>query len=255
MNPCPFSVPLLDAPSPSMSPNLRRPPRSPVPRRRRPRAGTERGSPYGEQAEPIDPVSLSSDEMQGHRLRGGGGGAAGGRSAAAVTTGARLGRPRSQGDEGYGQARKQRRRRGEAGGEGSGAEWRGRTWRGRLGEGSGSSQSKGKGSESGPSLSSGKKFEDLDNYLRGCASATASKREKRRRRLGQGGGGGGGDSCGGEATTDGSSLSLAEGHEVDGDDSVSKAFTEACLTKAHLAGEFQRSFMTLAQHLRWQFAR
>lgn len=185
--------------------------RSAVPRRRRPRAGTEHGNLYGERAESIDPVSLSSDEMQGRRLRSG---TAGGRSAAATVAGAaaggRAGRPRSQGDEGDGQARKQRRRRADPGGA---AERGGRTWRGRLEEGSGSSQSKGKGLESASSISSGKKFEDLENYLRGAASASAAKREKRRRGLGQGSGGGG-DSCGGGTMTDGSSLSFAEGDEV-----------------------------------------
>ena len=144
--------------------------------------------------------------MQGRRrLRGGAG--ADEKSAAA---GRLPGRPRSQGDEGT-KGRKQRRRRGDEGdGGGRGA----RTWRGRLEEGSGGAddQSKGKGVEKGPSLSSGKKFEDLDNYLRGCSSASVSRREKRKRRLGQRAGGG--DSHGGTMTTDGSSLSLAEGQEV-----------------------------------------
>lgn len=166
---------------------------------------------YGEQSGSIDPVSLSSDEMQGRpRLRGGAGGS-GGHSAAAA--GRLPGRPRSQGDEGS-QGRKQRRRRGDGGsGDGGGRETR--TWRGRLGEGSGDDDQgkRGKGVEKGPSLSSGKKFEDLDNYLRGCASASAAKREKRKRRLGPGGTVGG-ESLGGTMTTDGSWLSLAEEHEV-----------------------------------------
>lgn len=166
------------------------PRRSSMPRRRRPRA---------EQPESTDPVSLSSDEMHGHRLRG-----AAARSAVAGTG---PGRPRSQGDNNNGQARIQRRKREDRGGGGREA----KTWRGRLEEGNGVDQNKDRGSEKGPSVSSGKKFEDLDNYLRGCASASAAKRKKRKRGLGQGSRGG--DSCGG-TLTDGSSLSLAEGHEV-----------------------------------------
>lgn len=173
--------------------------RSPLPRRRRPRA-EQHNDRYGEQADSIDPVSLSSDEMQGRSLRG----VAGGLPSAA---GRLLGRPRSQGDDG-GQGRKQRRRRGDVGGGGREAS---KTWRGRLGGGSGADRSEGKVVEKGPSLPSGKKFEDLDNYLRGCASVSAAKWEKRKRRLGHGTGGG--ESYGG-TTTDGSSLSLAERHEV-----------------------------------------
>lgn len=160
-----------------------------MPRRRRPRA---------EEPESNDPVSLSSDEMQDRRPRG-----VAARSAAAGVT---AGRPRSQGDD-NGHTRIQRRKRGDGSGDGREA----RTWRGRLKEGSGVGHNKGRGSEEGPFLSSGKKFEDLDNYLRGCASVSAAKRKKRKRGLGQGSGGG--DSCGG-SLTDGSSLSLAEGHEV-----------------------------------------
>lgn len=200
--------PLPPIPRSPLYPNYDLHQRSPLPRRRRPRAEQQHDNRYGDQSESIDPVSLSSDEMQGRRrLRGAAAG--GGQSAAA---GRPPDRPRSQGDEGS-QGRKQRRRRGGAGG-GGGRETR--TWRGRLEEGSGGvgDQSKGKGVEKEPSLSSGKKFEDLDNYLRGCASASASKREKRGRRLRQGTGGG--DSYGGTMTTDGSSLSLAEGHEVRG---------------------------------------
>lgn len=172
--------------------------RSPLPRRQRPRA-EQHDNRYGDQAEEsVDPVSLSSDEMQGRRLRGAGSGQ--------PTAAGRLpGRPRSQGDE-CGQRRKQRRRRGDVGDGGREA----RTWRGRLEAGSGVDQSKGKGVDKGPSLASGKKFEDLDNYLRGCASVSVAKREKRKRRLGQGTGG---DSYGG-TMTDGSSSSLAERHEV-----------------------------------------
>lgn len=165
-----------------------------VPRRRRPRAEQQ-------QPESIDPVSLSSDEMQGRRLRG-----AAARSAAADAT---AGRPRSQGDDNNGPARTQRRKRGDESGGGGGREIR--TWRGRLEQGSGTGHDRERSSEKGPSLSSGKKFEDLDNYLRGCASASAAKRKKRKRGLGQSSGGG--DSCEG-TLTDGSSLSLAEGHEV-----------------------------------------
>lgn len=183
--------------------------RSPLPRRRRRLAEHQHDNRDDKQSGSTDPISLSSDEMQGRRL---GGGTAGGLSAAA---GGLPGRPRSQGDEGS-QRTKNRRRRGDAGDDG-GRETK--TWRGRLEEGSGvDDQSRGKRAEKGPSLSSGKKFEDLDNYLRGCASASAARREKRKRRLGQGTCGG--DSLGG-TMTDGSSLSLTEGHEVGRDHQAS----------------------------------
>lgn len=164
--------------------------RSPVPRRRR--------RPRVEQPESTDPVSLSSDEMQGRRLRGG--------AARSAAAGAAAGRPRSQGDD-NGTARTQRRKRGDKGGGGREA----RTWKGRLEEGVRTDQNEERGSKKGSSLSSGKKFEDLDNYLRGCASASAARRKKRKRGFGQSSGGG--DSCGG-TLTDGGSLSLAGRHEV-----------------------------------------
>ncbi|CAM9555819.1 unnamed protein product [Scytosiphon promiscuus] len=67
----------------------------------------------------------------------------------------------------------------------------------------------------GANVSSGKKFEDLDNYLRGFASASVAKREKRKRGLGQGSGGG--TSLAG-TTTDDSSLSFADAHKEDEDE-------------------------------------
>eukprot|EP00752_Nemacystus_decipiens_P011149 g9905.t1 len=191
--------------------------RSPLPRRRRPRAEQQHDDRYGEQPGSIDPVSLSSDEMQGRRRLRVGTDGVGGQSAAVAATGRLRGRPRSQGDEGSSQGRKHRRQRVDGGGGDVVCGRReAKTWRGRLEEGSGADD-RGKreeGAEKGPSLSSGKKFEDLDNYLRGCASASATKREKRKRRLGQGTGGGG-DSFGGTMTTDGSASSLAEGHKDD----------------------------------------
>ncbi|CBN77180.1 Response receiver [Ectocarpus siliculosus] len=184
--------------------------RSSVPRRRRPRA--KQHDLYSAQEEGTDPVSVSSDELQERRRRrrGGGGGSDSTRSTAA---GALPTRPRSHGDD-DGQAKKQRRHRADGSGGFSGGGWEAHTWRGRLEEGNGAGQNKGKGLANRPALSSGKKFEDLDNYLRGCASASAAKREKRKRGLGLSRGSGGGESCAG-TTTDGSSLSFAEGHEDD----------------------------------------
>lgn len=54
---------------------------------------------------------------------------------------------------------------------------RGRTWRGRL---AGADE---RGLEKGPELSSGKKFQDLDDYLRGSAAAAAQQVKKKRSRL------------------------------------------------------------------------
>ena len=72
------------------------------------------------------------------------------------------------------------------------------------------------GREKGPGLpSSGQKFEDLDNYLRGCAAVAGAKREKRKRERRLGGSSLGAGSGGGSSVeTGGSSLSLAEEYEV-----------------------------------------
>lgn len=156
-------------------------------------------------------MSVSSDELQERRRRRRGGGADSD-STRSTAAGALPTRPRSHGDD-DGQAKKQRRHRADGRGGFSGSGREAHTWRGRLEEGSGAGQNKGKGLTNRPALSSGKKFEDLDNYLRGCASASAAKREKRKRGLRLSRGSGGGESCAG-TTADGSSLSFAEGHEV-----------------------------------------
>lgn len=174
-------------------------------------------------------ASLSSGEAQDRRGNAAAGAAA---AAAAVGTLSATPRPRSQGDAGH--ARESRKRplpgsraelRSEGGNRqqqgfeagdvrrGDGGDGRAAvTWRGRL-----QGEDRGKGwHEKGPGLlSSGKKFEDLDNYLRGCAAVAGAKREKRKRgrRLGGsslGAGSGGGNSV----ETGGSSLSSAEEYEV-----------------------------------------
>lgn len=121
-----------------------------------------------------DPLSLSSDELRGRDTTR--------ESMAALPT-----RPRSHGDGGSTtQGRKRalpaatgssglgtiRAVGGHAGGTTSS---RTCTWRGRL-EGSDR-----RGHEKGPGLSSGKKFEDLDDYLRGSAATAAGERAKRKR--------------------------------------------------------------------------
>lgn len=84
------------------------------------------------------------------------------------------------------------------------------TWRGRL-EG----EDRRTGHEKGPTLSSGKKFEDLDNYLRGSAAAAATKRNKRKRGRRFGGDAGLEGSGGGSSVeTGGSSVGYVEGREV-----------------------------------------
>lgn len=104
--------------------------------------------------------------------------------------------------------------RGGVDGDGGGDRRTGVTWRGKLQE----EDRRGKGHEKkGPDLlSSGKKFEDLDNYLRGCAAAVGAKRDKRKRGRGLAGNSLGGNSGGGESSveTGGSSLSLDGEYEV-----------------------------------------
>lgn len=130
-----------------------------------------------EEGEIEEPMSLSSDEIHDHRSNAAG-------STKIVPT-----RPRSQGDNDRKNEKRKRqlprggddRKRwqpGEVGGTqgASGGEREGNTWRGRL-EGEG----RRRGHEKGPALSSGKKFEDLDNYLRGCGSAAEAKQNKRER--------------------------------------------------------------------------
>lgn len=174
--------------------------RSLRPRRRR-RSGEHYDNLPRHPPETTDPISLSSDEMHGRRCD------AGGAAVRPTARGTLPGRPRSQGDDDS-HTKKQRRNRG--GGARGGRE--NHTWRERLGGGSRAGQSKGQGVEKGPHLSSGKKFEDLDNYLRGFASASVAKREKRKRGLGAQGSGGGTSLAG--TMTDDSSLSFAEAHEV-----------------------------------------
>lgn len=132
----------------------------------------------GEEEE--DPLSLSSDEL-------------GGRAAAQASALKLPARPRSHSDGGP-TAQQGRKRALPAGGlaeSGLGSEIgaevgtggqrrRGQgghggicTWRGRL-EGSDRS-----GHMKGPGISSGKKFEDLDDYLRGSAAGAAADRRKR----------------------------------------------------------------------------
>ncbi|CAM9727174.1 unnamed protein product, partial [Laminaria digitata] len=159
-----------------------------------------------------DPASLISDEIQFHRVNN----ATARRTAGTLSAAAR---PRSQGDDAH--TRESRKRplpRGAGGGGGRMAV----TWRGRL---QGEDRGKGGGHEKKePGLmSSGKKFEDLDNYLRGCAAVAGAKREKRkrgRRRLGGSSLGGGGSGGGGNSveTAGGSSLSLAEEYEEEEED-------------------------------------
>lgn len=166
-----------------------------------------------------DPLSLSSDELRG-------------RDETRESTAGLPMRPRSHGDRVP--AVQGSRKRGlpaptaagvaamdysaegkmrvvEVGGGESGS--RACTWRGRL-EGS-----QRRGHEKGSALFSGKKFEDLDDYLRGRASVATEGREKRKRRLlGSGNQGGGGkdgsNSTSTVHTVDEDSIVDAEGHEV-----------------------------------------
>lgn len=78
---------------------------------------------------------------------------------------------------------------------------RSRTWRGRL---VGSDR---RGHEKGPEVSSGKKFEDLDEYLRGSAAVAAQRVKRKRGRFIREGGG--------ESTNIGTTTDV-----LDGDSSV-----------------------------------
>lgn len=198
-------------------------------------SSARRSADDGDDLEESGPATLSPGEMQDRR----GNAAAARAAAAAAGTLSAAPRPRTQGDDvpsresrkrplpgsraelrsegGSRQQQQQRQHQGlEAGGVRGGGDGRAAvTWRGRL---QGEDRGKEGGYEKGPGLlSSGKKFEDLDNYLRGCAAVAGAKQEKRKRgrRLGgsslSGGSGGGG---GNSVETGGSSLSLAEEYEV-----------------------------------------
>lgn len=150
-------------------------------------------------------MSLSSDEIQGR--------SGGGYRARLSTIPAR---PRSQGDSDYvsAPARRERHAKKRRHMEGSAARSMATshlgqaTWRGRL-----DGEQQRRGHEKGPSLSSGKKFEDLENYLRGRAAeaAAVAKRGK-----GKGGKvrGRDGQGLGGE-----SSVGTVRGGGVDGEGS------------------------------------
>lgn len=199
------------------------PPRSVLPRRRR-RDGPRGNNPpldgfQGQGTE--EPLSLSSDEMQTSRD-------AATRSGETLPT-----RPRSHGDDG--RYSKERRKRPlpeslgyldpRSNGTGSRQQTTGlgagrrtdATWRRRLEAGEQRS-----GYEKGPSLSSSKKFEDLDNYLRGCAATAAAKRAKRTRGIA------GGD--GSLLNSSGGGSSLRTGGGAEGS-SISTVRTEVCNTK------------------------
>lgn len=131
-------------------------------------------------------ISLSSDEIQGRRGHDVAGSGAVGRMVGEIPP-----RPCSQGDS-VGRVQRRRKRplpsgngdgqsRDDSGEYGVEGEGEANTWRGRLGNGRMRS-----GCEKGSALSSGKKFEDLDDYLRGCAATAVAKREKRRKKRGFG---------------------------------------------------------------------
>lgn len=135
-------------------------------------------------------MSLSSDEIQGR--------SGGGYRARLSTIPAR---PRSQGDSDYvgaparheRHAKKRRHMEGSTGRSVATSHLGQATWRGRL-----DGEQQRRGHEKGPILSSGKKFGDLENYLRGRAAEAAVAVAKRgkgkggkvRGRDGQGLGGG-----------------------------------------------------------------
>lgn len=118
-------------------------------------------------------MSLSSDEIQGR--------SSGGDPARLSTM---PDRPRSQGDNDYVSAparQNERHKKGKRQLEGSAgagslttSHLGQATWRGRLEE-----EQQRRGHEKGPDLSSGKKYGDLENYLRGRAAEAAHKRAKR----------------------------------------------------------------------------